>query len=985
MKYLTYEQTYERMQSVIEGVTEELNSLKFLNDYNNELDDRISELQEEINESLDESQIDEILEYIENETIKVDEELERWLEKFRYANGEEKNLGLDAEEITEYLNFIRDRDNKEEAIILLRELIEGPEQEQYRNLKNFVDFLNQELQDDYENAPETLEIKQIKLLCLINDTIIGIGTTDIFHLDGNQKVDENQHALYLAFKSVSEDIAPEDFEPIYMEVMKNITNPYTKIGMNLEYLSKTEDYMLDNPNYKPNKSLINEALPYLALKVAIDELGITATMTGASSNVFLEKSNIFGGMYFANYYIDETNLDRNLYNVLLKDTNGINKDYVRLLELLNNGSTRKIFDTISDDIFGDFIKGQLEKDIEGKVDEPLFIALILNSLDIDAENFRDNIDKIQKVASSNATLTKKDLIDISSLMFYIEETRDISQETRNMLREATLNWLNAYIDGTNMEELKSTVYSICEQAKQLEEAQEIKELTDEEIENEMFSFSQDFYEEYVAAYVLHNLKEKVATQLYKYEQTLPGETIDRKKYLEALKYAYSSPERFDSVLPIFDEERQNWIKSMIKIDSENSRQIDCSYIIPLIFSMDDRNSIKQAVDILYRIVEEDGNHIYREASSLIGVLQKGISKLENKISRVDLSGRKLMLLNTIYTLIDDLEYVPDNQNSYFYTIARSDEDVKEHGKYYAFENLMESMSPEQFEKFYKQNYEELTSPTVQAGFDMLYVYNLEDYAIRDESFLPDVSKLEEKLPVILAKSYMLNEMQAQAYRYGVFTSSFKDNSPETIDITVMINYLNNCEIQDDFYSVMANRLSNENVSKDTLGLLQGLGTLREEGKNDEFYRKYIPLFCGEFIENRRKGLLPKDPAEVEAPKQANSTENSFVNSYVAMLLNTSKYNEFDANSTQELKRLEQKFKEGNISSEDLFDLGSYLMFVEKNLIENKAIKINSLLSDLGENWMECYLDGGRVSDSMKNNLTTITNLLNKENSYEERE
>ena len=578
MKYLTYEQTYERMQSVIEGVTEELNSLKFLNDYNNELDDRISELQEEINESLDESQIDEILEYIENETIKVDEELERWLEKFRYANGEEKNLGLDAEEITEYLNFIRDRDNKEEAIILLRELIEGPEQEQYRNLKNFVDFLNQELQDDYENAPETLEIKQIKLLCLINDSIIGIGTTDIFHLDGNQKVDENQHALYLAFKSVSEDIAPEDFEPIYMEVMKNITNPYTKIGMNLEYLSKTEDYMLDNPNYKPNKSLINEALPYLALKVAIDELGITATMTGASSNVFLEKSNIFGGMYFANYYIDETNLDRNLYNVLLKDTNGINKDYVRLLELLNNGSTRKIFDTISDDIFGDFIKGQLEKDIEGKVDEPLFIALILNSLDIDAENFRDNIDKIQKVASSNATLTKKDLIDISSLMFYIEETRDISQETRNMLREATLNWLNAYIDGTNMEELKSTVYSICEQAKQLEEAQEIKELTDEEIENEMFSFSQDFYEEYVAAYVLHNLKEKVATQLYKYEQTLPGETIDRKKYLEALKYAYSSPERFDSVLPIFDEERQNWIKSMIKIDSENSRQIDCSYI-----------------------------------------------------------------------------------------------------------------------------------------------------------------------------------------------------------------------------------------------------------------------------------------------------------------------------------------------------------------------------------------------------------------------
>ena len=985
MKYLTYEQTYERMQSVIEGVTEELNSLKFLNDYNNEIDDRISELQEEINESLDESQIDEILGYIENESIKVDEELERWLENFRYANGEEKNLGLNAEEITEYLNFIRDRDNKEEAIILLRELIEGSEQEQYRNLKKFVDFLNQELQDDYENAPETLEIKQIKLLCLINNSIIGIGTTDIFHLDGNQKVDENQHALYLAFKSVSEDIAPEDFEPIYMEVMKNITNPYTKIGMNLEYLSKTEDYMLDNPNYKPNKSLVNEALPYLALKVAIDELGITATMAGASSNVFLEKSNIFGGMYFANYYIDETNLDRNLYNVLLKDTNGINKDYVRLLELLNNGSTRKIFDTISDDIFGDFIKNQLEKDIEGKVDEPLFIALILNSLDIDAENFRDNIDRIQKIVSSNATLTKKDLIDISSLMFYIEETRDISLETRNMLKEATLDWLNAYIDGTNMEELKSTVYSICEQAKQLEEAQELKELTDEEIENEMFSFSQDFYEEYVAAYVLHNLKEKVATQLYKYEQTLPGETIDRKKYLEALKYAYSSPERFDSVLQIFDEERQNWIKSMIKIDSENSRQIDCSYIIPLIFSMDDRNSIKQAVDILYRIVEEDGNHIYREASSLIGVLQKGISKLENKISRVDLSGRKLMLLNTIYTLIDDLEYVPDNQNSYFYTIARSEEDVKEHGKYYAFENLMESMSPEQLEKFYKQNYEELTSPTVQAGFDMLYVYNLEDYAIRDESFLPDVSKLEEKLPVILAKSYMLNEMQAQAYRYGVFTSSFKDNSPETIDITVMINYLNNCEIQDDFYSVMANRLSNENVSEDTLGLLQGLGTLRERGKNDEFYRKYIPLFCGEFIENRRKGLLPKDPAEVEAPKQANSTENSFVNSYIAMLLNTSKYNEFDVNSAQELRRLEQKFKEGNISSEDLFDLGSYLMFVEKNLIENKAIKINSLLSDLGENWMECYLDGGRVSDSMKNNLATITNLLNKENSREERE
>ena len=102
MKYLTYEQTYERMQSVIEGVTEELNSLKFLNDYNDEIEDRISELQEEINEALDESQIDEILEYIENETIKVDEELEKWLENFRYVKGVEENLGLDAEKITEY-------------------------------------------------------------------------------------------------------------------------------------------------------------------------------------------------------------------------------------------------------------------------------------------------------------------------------------------------------------------------------------------------------------------------------------------------------------------------------------------------------------------------------------------------------------------------------------------------------------------------------------------------------------------------------------------------------------------------------------------------------------------------------------------------------------------------------------------------------------------------------------------------------------------
>ena len=225
---------------------------------------------------------------------------------------------------------------------------------------------------------------------------------------------------------------------------------------------------------------------------------------------------------------------------------------------------------------------------------------------------------------------------------------------------------------------------------------------------------------------------------------------------------------------------------------------------------------------------------------------------------------------------------------------------------------MESMSQEQFEKFYGEICKGITSPTVKKGFDMLYVYNLENYAIRDENFLPDVSKLEEKLPVILAKSYMLNEMQAQTYRYGVFTGSFKDNSPETIDITVMINYLNNCEIQDDFYSVMANRLSNEDVSKDTLGLLQGLGTLKEEGKNDEFYRKYIPLFCGEFIENRRRSLFSKDPAEVEESKQASSTENSFVNSYVAMLLNTSKYSGFDTVTVQEIKRLEQKLKEGNI-------------------------------------------------------------------------
>lgn len=970
MKYLTYGQTYERIKETIEGVTEELEALQYINELNNNINDELANLEIEIGEVFEDEQVEQIMHSIYEESIEVDSELEKWLEDFVNKRGQ--HIGLDETEILSYLDFIKDKEKKEEAIMLLKNIVDGPEIEQYRNLRAFFDFLQQELQEDIENAPEILQIKQKALLYLISNNTINIEPTDIFYLDGNKKVDAYQHALYLGFKSAAEDISPDDFENFYREIMKYITNPYTKIGMNMIYLSKIEEYMLNNPNYKPSAELINEAIPYLSFKISLDKLGVTSEMSGTASNVFFERCNIWDDMYFANFYIQTTNMDRELYSSILKDTNGLNPTYVKLIQNLAQGKSNEITKILLNDIFYDFIKSQMQRPKEEKITEPEFIALILQSLAISSENLKDYIQKIQSAVKDKETLSKKDLINISSLMFYIEETEGIPQTMRNMLKEATTNWIDAYTDGSKVNELKSTVESICEQAMQLDEVRPKIKLTDEEIEHEMFNISQDFYKEFVASYILRNLSEKAEAQIYKYEQEFLKNGIGKERYLEALKYAYSSPETFDKNMQLFDKDKQEWIKSLIstKEDTDDTRNIDCDYIVTFIFSMKNPESIKQAIESLYRIMEGDVNHIYRESSELISLLQQETVEEELTRSRADSTGRKLMLLNIMFLLPEDLRHISDNENSYFHTILRADEEVKEHGTYFAFRSLRENMSQDQFERFYNKIYAETSSDNVRAGLDMYYVCNMEACTIHDEDFSPDINKIEGKLPVILAQNYMLREAKIQMYQYGTFSSAFKHDIPTSTDTAVTANYLNRCEIQDDFYSVIANRSNMNEVSEDTVGALRGLGVLKEHGKNSEFYKKYIKKFCGDFIEEQRESLL--QPASLLSK------------AYMAMLLNTSLYGEVNESSVQTLKKLSESFKVEKVLSSNLFDIGSYLMFLEKSIIGKNQIEASKILSDLGEDWMECYLDGGKVPEEMRANLAMLLSTFEKQFSHEER-
>ena len=999
MKYLTHEQTYERIKKIVNGVTEELETLRSINDLNDSIEGPLDELEEEIRDSFDDELIKEILYSAREESTEIDKELEEWTEDFSNQKGQ--TLGLDEGQIVGYLNFIKDRDKKEEAVTLLRNIIEGPEIERYRNLKAFFDFLQQELEEDTESAQEILQIKQRELLYLIIDNTINIDATDIFYLANNTQVDTKQHALYLGFESASEDISPDDFESFYREIMEQITNPYTKLGMNLLYLSKIEDYIMNDPNYKPSADLINEAMPYLALKVSLDEVETSSMMAGAFSEAFLEKCNIWDGIYFINFYNQVVDMDRGLYDAILKNADELNPIYVKLIKNLSQGRTEDTIDVILNDIFGDFIKNQMQEQKDGKMTEPEFIALILQSLEISLENLANNIQNIHEMVRDKEFLSKDDLIKISSLMFYLEGTENLSQDMRNMLREASTKWINAYIDNSDTKQLRATIESICEEAMQLDEIKAKKNLTDEEIEQEMFGTAQDFYKEFVAAYILRNLSEKAEAEIYKYEQKLQKKGIDKEKYLEVLKYAYSSPQIFDENMKLFNQDTQKWIRSIISLNpDESKRDIDCNYIIPLIFSMKNPESIKQAVEILYNIMEGDEEEIYRKSAELIELLQKEVAEEESTLSSAEFAGKKLLLLNIMFLLPEDLKYIDDNENSYFHTLLRPDTEIKDHGKYFALGSIMENMSPEQFEKFYNAIYTEISSDNVKAGLDMYYIYNIENYMFSDEKFSPDIRKIETKLPIILAGNYMSREAKMQMYQYGAFTSSFKDDIPSSVDTIVTANYLTRCEINDDLYSIIANRCDVNEVSKDTIGALKGLGVLKGRGENGEFYKKYIKMFCGDFIEDQRTNLLPPDPAaedEIDLTegeknvksqdgkiKQSDASTTSLSKAYMAMLLNTSIYDTFNESSIQALKNLNESFKAERTSSSNLFDIGSYLMFIEKSILVDGQFKVSKILSELGENWMECYLDGGKIPKKMRENLAILLNTLEKEFSYEER-
>ena len=982
MKYLTHEQTYERVKNTVKGVTEELEALEYINNLSKTIEGEIYTLELEISESFDDAQIDQIIYSVRDESVEIDEGLDRWLENFADENTNE-HLGLDSEQIADYLDFIKNKEKKEKAIILLKNIIDGPEIEQYRNTRIFFDFLQEELQADMENAPEILQIKQRELLYVISENIINLEPTDIFHLDANEKVDTNQHALYLGFKFASEDISPNDFESFYREMANKITNPYTKIGMNLLYLSKIEEYMLDDSNYQPSSDLISEALPYLALKLGLDNVDKTSMMYGASSNVFLEKANIWDGMYFVNFYIQEANLDRELYNLLLelmKNTN-IASEYANLIQKLAQGKNKDITYELVNNIFENFIKNQTEKQTNSEITDSTFTALVLKSLSISSENFNEHIQNILSVIEEKEEISEEELFEMCSLMFYIERIEGISPNIINMLKEATGYWLDAYIDGANIDGLKITVKDICEEAIQLNEVHVNRKLSDKEIDDEMFSLSQDFYKEYVAAYILRNISEKAEEKVYTYEQKLSQKGINKDNYLKVLKYTYSNPKTFNSIMQLFDKEKQEWLKNLLssKSKDENNRDIDCMYLIPYIFSMKNTDYIKQAIELLYEILEGDSSKIYRKSANLINLLQKELGEEENTLDRVTLAGRKLMLLNIMFLLPEDLKYVYESESSLYHMVLRNDSEVREHGNFFALGRLIENMSVDQFEKNFERIYNNTSSEDIKAGLDLLYVYCMEEYALEDEDFSPNIKKIAKKLPVILAKSYMERELPMQMYQHGAFTSTFKSDIPSSIEATVMSNYLTSYDVEDDFYSVIINRGNKEEISKDDIDCFRGLGMLKENGKNGEFYKKYIEKFLGNFIEEQRERLLPLDPANEET-----SNNTTLSKAYIAMALATSKYDCFSKASIDILKRLSSSLNEDRVSSNNLFDIGSYLIFIERSILEKFQIDVSTILSDLGENWMECYLDGGKIPEEMKANLAKLLNILEKEQEYEER-
>lgn len=984
MKYLTYEQTYERIEETVKGVIEELEALEYIKNLSSIADEEIYTLELDISENFDDEQIDQIIYSVRDESVEIDESLNSWLESFADENTNE-HLGLDSTQIADYLDFIKDKEKKEEAIILLKNIIDGPEIEQYRNTRVFFDFLQKELQEDMENAPEILQIKQRELLYVITENIINLEPTDIFHLDGNEKVDTDQHALYLGFKFASEDISPDDFESFYREISKKITNPYTKIGMNLLYLSKIEEYMIDDSTYHPSLELINEALPYLALKLGLDNVDKTGMMYGASSNVFLEKANIWDGMYFVNFYIQEANLDRELYNLLLELTKNTNiaPEYANLIQNLAQGKNRDITYELVNNVFGNFIKSQTEEQSNSEITDSVFIALVLKSLAISPENFKEHIQNVLSVIEEKEEITEEELFEMCSLMFYIERIDGISPNIMNMLKEATGYWLDAYVDGANIDGLKITVKDICEEAIQLDEANVNRKLSDKEIDDEMFSLSQDFYKEYVAAYILKNISEKAEKQAYTYEQKLSQKGINKDNYLEVLKYMYSNPKTFNDIMQLFDREKQEWLKNLFasKSKDENKRNIDCMYLIPYIFTMKNPEYIKQAIELLYEILEGDASKIYRKSANLINLLQKELGEEKNILDRASLAGRKLILLNIMFLLPEDLKYVYESENSLYHMVLRNDNEVREHGNFFALGRLVENMSVDQFEKNFERIYNNTSSEDIKAGLDLFYVYWMEECVLEDEDFSPYIKKIAEKLPVILAKTYMERELPMQMYQHGAFTSTFKSDIPSSIETTVMSHYLTSYDVEDDFYSVIINRGNKDEISKDDIDCFRGLGILKENGKNGEFYKKYIEKFLGSFIEEQRENLLPIDPANEET---SNNSSTSFSKAYMAMALATSKYDSLSKGSIDILKRLRSSLNEEKVSSNNLFDIGSYLIFIERNVLEKFQIDVSIILSDLGENWMECYLDGGKIPEEMKANLEKLLSILEKEQEHEER-
>ncbi len=958
---LEYKQVYERINRTLLEIPKEINTLRYLLDRANELDTEMDEL----NEKLDDQTSKEIFLNFADNPIVISKSLEKWIDD--YIAADEDIRGISVEEFSCYLNYIRNKEDRENAIKLFKKVITGPKLEQYRNMYSLFEFLEDELQVDDEIEPELVEYKRRELLYLMREMIISIDPSEVYFLNDNRKINISEHSIYVGLRDILKEIPDESFEEIYKNILGQITNPYTKIGMGILYFAKLEEISIENPNYEPDATLVEEMLPYLALKLCIDESINTMNMCGSASEVFATFSNVCDGVEIINRYSQDFSINQQLYKFLI---DWIKEKDIKIngFEFLENMAEQRKSEAINyalDNFWKEFIENERSKKFVTNVKEitdDIYIAMFLNSFRINYSNFNEKSKKIIENIEGKE-FTPENLFDIGSILFFLEDATKQSPETASNLNESMKNWINIYIGEKDFESLTREISHLFQTMELAGNAEE-NYLDDNEIEEFIFRKSQEFYHEYVASTILASLEKRAGAKLEDYKESLTD--IDARTLLD-IDGIY---ENVDELLKILDPEKKKWLKKLLE-DPEVANGIDASYsnIIPYILSMKNIEDIKRAIELLNNISTGDEKSVCRNTSIFIQFLSDELNSESDELDSKDLAVRKIILLKIMTTLPDDVLYMGENDISRFGLNNRSDIDIKEHGLYFALENLIGKVSAKQFKREYDKIFKKVTVPQIKEGLKLLYAYAMEHYMEIDGEYIPEISDVETILPTLIFQSYMVEELPILLYQHGKFSEYIRENSEAGMGTYIFANYINNYGIEKDSYNMLSNRIFS--ISKD-LGLnncLRRLGKLEEDGDNQTFYKEYIGRYFSDFISEERKSLYLENPEDSTAEPHDNLTK-----SYIAMVLNTSQYTDDEAE--RKLEELPKVLSKKVISSEELFDIGTAMLYLEG--IYKKTDKVENcsqILSSLGENWTECYLDGGIVPTEMKANVRELLSTI----------